>query len=60
MKLMLGLYDRASHTAVVKRFHTVTEVVPESYLPAKFVSVGKDAITGNPDLDRAGTSHVER
>lgn len=57
--VMPGLYSRASHTAVVKMFHTVTEVVAESYLPAKFVSFGKDAITGNPDLDRAGTSHVE-
>lgn len=41
-------------------FSTVTQVVPESYRPAKFVSVGKDAISGNPDLDSAGTSHVER
>jgi IS1 family transposase len=55
-----GLYDRANHAAVVKMFHTTTDVVPESYRPAKFVSVGKDAISGNPDLDRAGTSHVER
>jgi hypothetical protein len=31
-----------------------------SYSPARFVSVAKDAISGNPDLDRAGTSHVER
>jgi IS1 family transposase len=55
-----GLYDRANHAAVVKMFPTVTQVVPESYRPAKFVSVGKDAISGNPDLDSAGTSHVER
>jgi IS1 family transposase len=41
-------------------FSTVTQIVPESYRPAKFVSVGKDAISGNPDLDSAGTSHVER
>lgn len=55
-----GLYDRANHAAVVKMFSTTTQVVPESYRPAKFVSVGKDAISGHPDLDRAGTSHVER
>ena len=55
-----GLYDRANHAAVVKMFNTTTDVVPESYRPAKFVSVGKDAISGNPNLDRAGTSHVER
>ena len=56
----VGLYDRANHAAVVKLFSTVTQVVPESYRPAKFVSVGKDAISGNPDLDSAGTIHVER
>jgi len=55
-----GLYDRANHAQVVKMFSTTTQVVPESYRPAKFVSVGKDAVSGNPDLDRAGTSHVER
>ncbi len=55
-----GLYDRASHAAVVKLFHGVSDVGPENYRPAKFVSVGKDAISGDPDLDRAGTSHVER
>jgi hypothetical protein len=30
-----------------------SQVVPECYRPAKFVSVGKDAIRGNPDLDFA-------
>jgi len=55
-----GLYDRANHSQVVKVFSTTTQVVPESYKPAKFVSVQKDATSGNPDLDRAGTSHVER
>lgn len=53
-------YETAIDAAVVKMFSTVTQVVPESYRPAKFVSVGKDAISGSPDLDRAGTSHVER
>jgi len=55
-----GLYDRANHSQVVKVFSTTTQVVPESYRPAKFISVQKDAVSGNPDLDRAGTSHVER
>lgn len=55
-----GLYDRASHAAVIKMFSTTVSVVPESYRPAKFVSVGKDAVSGDPDLDRASTSHVER
>ncbi len=36
------------------------EVGRERYSPARFVSVGKDAVTGLPDLDRASTSHIER
>jgi Integrase core domain len=36
------------------------QYVSESYSPAKFVSVAKDAVSGTPNLDRAGTSHVER
>ena len=28
--------------------------------PARFVSAAKDAVSGNPDLGRAGTSHVQR
>lgn len=54
-----GLYDRANHASVVKLFSTVSQV-PESYKPAKFVSVAKDAVRVSPGLDRAGTSHVER
>jgi IS1 family transposase len=55
-----GLYDRANHAQVLKLFSTHLDRIPESYSPARFVSVAKDAISGNPDLDRAGTSHVER
>ena len=55
-----GLYDRANHAQVVKLFSNRLERVSESYSPAKFVAVAKDAVTGNPDLDKAGTSHVER
>jgi IS1 family transposase/transposase-like protein len=55
-----GLYDRANHAQVVKLFSTHLDRVSESYSPAKFVSVAKDAVSNNPDLDRAGTSHVER
>jgi hypothetical protein len=51
-----GLYDRASHSQVVRLFsHHVEEV-----RPAKLISVAKDVVSGNPDLDRAGTSQVER
>jgi IS1 family transposase len=55
-----GLYDRANHAQVVKLFSNSIEPIPEGYKPAKFVSVAKDAVSGDPDLDRAGTSHVER
>ena len=55
-----GLYDRANHSAVVKVFSNHLDRVTESYKPAKFVSVQKDAVSGDPDLDRAGTSHIER
>jgi hypothetical protein len=55
-----GVHDRASHASVVKVFSTTTQVLPESYRPAKFVSVQKGTVSDMPDLDRAGTSHVER
>lgn len=55
-----GLYDRANHARVVKLFSNHLYAVSESYNPAKFVSVAKDAISGTPNLDRASTSHVER
>jgi len=55
-----GLYDRANHAQVVKLFSTRLDRVSESYMPARFVSVAKDTTSGRPDLDRAGTSHVER
>ncbi len=55
-----GLFDRANHAAIVKMFSHTVETGRERYSPARFVSVGKDAVTGLPDLDRASTSHVER
>jgi IS1 family transposase len=55
-----GLYDRANHSQVVKVFSNTALAVPESYRPAKFISIQKDVVSGRPDLDRAGTSHVER
>jgi len=55
-----GLYDRANHSQVVKLFSNRLDRVNESYSPARFVCVQKDAVSGNPDLDRATTSHVER
>jgi len=55
-----GLYDRASHTNVVKLFSHHVEQGRERYSPGSFLAVQKDAVSGNPDLDRASTSHVER
>jgi IS1 family transposase len=55
-----GLYDRANHSQVVKVFSNTALAVPESYRPAIFISIQKDVVSGTPDLDRAGTSHVER
>ncbi|MBI4454894.1 MAG: hypothetical protein HY644_03235 [Acidobacteria bacterium] len=55
----LCLYDRANHSSVVKVFHA-RKGERESYKPARFVCVQKDSVSGRPDLDRAGTSHVER
>ncbi|MGA2327760.1 MAG: transposase [Bryobacteraceae bacterium] len=55
-----GLYDRANYSQVVKLFSNRLDRVSESYSPARFVCVQKDAVSGRPDLDRAGTSHVER
>ena len=55
-----GLYDRANHSQVVKLFSNRLDRISESYKPANFVAVQKDAVSGNPDLDRAGTSHIER
>ena len=55
-----GLYDRANHSQVAKLFSNRLDRVSESYSPARFVCVQHDAVTGRPDPDRAGTSHVER
>jgi transposase-like protein/IS1 family transposase len=55
-----GLYDRANHSQVVKLFSNRLDRVSESYKPANFIAVQKDVVSGNPDLDRAGTSHIER
>jgi IS1 family transposase len=47
---------------VVKSYvSTQVEQSPERrYSPAKVVTVSKFAVTGNPDMHRANTSHVER
>jgi len=54
-----GLSDRADYSQVVK-VYSKTEEGRERYRPGSFVTVEKAAIIGNPDMDRACTSHVER
>ena len=53
------LYDRANYSQVVK-VYSKQEEGRERYSPGEFVTVEKQAMRGNPDLNRASTSHVER
>jgi hypothetical protein len=46
------LWDRANHSIVVKVF-SKPEETRERYSPGDFVTV-------DPDLEQAGTSHIER
>src|ERR1051326_6437670 len=54
--------SRVDYSQIVKSYETEdNKYTPErKYSPPKFVSVTKFAISGNPDLSRAHTSHVER
>jgi len=53
------LWDRANHSVVVK-VYSKPEETRERYSPGDFVTVEKSMQRGNPDLEAAGTSHVER
>jgi len=55
----IQLGDRASHSIVVKVYDKPEET-RERYSPGNFVTVEKSVGSGNPDLERACTSHVER
>jgi transposase-like protein/IS1 family transposase len=55
----LQLSDRANHSVVVKVYDKPEEG-RERYSPGNFVTVEKGVGSGNPDLSRACTSHVER
>lgn len=55
----LQLADRANHGIVVKVYDKPEET-RERYSPGDFVKVEKSVGSGNPDLGRACTSHVER
>jgi IS1 family transposase len=50
------------YSQIVKSYETEdSKYTPErKYSPPKFVSVSKYAVSGNPDLSRAHTGHVER
>lgn len=54
-----GLWDRANHSIVTKVF-SKPEEGRERYSPGDFVTVEKAIQCGNPDLEKAGTSHIER
>jgi IS1 family transposase len=54
-----ALYDRVNYSQVVK-VYSKQEEGRERYSPGEFVTVEKAAIRGNPNLNRASTSHVER
>ena len=56
----MGLHDRANHSQVVKVYDKPEEGGRERYSPGRFVTLEISAISGNPDLGRATTSHVER
>jgi IS1 family transposase/transposase-like protein len=53
------LWDRANHSIVTKVYSSPEET-RERYSPGDFVTVEKSVQRGNPDLEKAGTSHVER
>jgi IS1 family transposase len=53
------LWDRANHSIVTK-VYSKPEEGRERYSPGEFVTVEKAIQRGNPDLEKAGTSHVER
>ena len=55
----MGLHDRANHSLVVKVYDKPEEG-RERYSPGNFVTLERMAVSGNPDLERASTSHVER
>ena len=55
----LQLSDRANHSIVVKVYDKPEET-RERYSPGNFVTVEKSVGSGNPDLERACTSHVGR
>jgi hypothetical protein len=56
----VGMYDRANQSQVVMLFSNRLDRGSDSYSPAKFICLKKGAAIGMPDLDRAGTSHLER
>ena len=43
---------------LIKNYHSNT--TEKRYSPANIVSIDKASIFGNPDMDKASTSHVER
>jgi len=54
-----GLGDRADYSQIIK-VYSKQEEGRERYSPGEFVTLEKKAIIGEPDMERACTSHVER
>jgi IS1 family transposase len=52
-------YD-IDYAMLVKIYGEGPEKVEKRYSPAKYISSTKQVVTGNPDLDHASTSYVER
>jgi len=53
------LWDHANHSIVVK-VCSKPEETRERYSPGDLVTVEKSLQRGNPDLEKAGASHIER
>jgi IS1 family transposase len=52
-------WERPDWATVVKRFDMAPEMVEGRYAPPRVSTVEKRIGSGNPDMDRATTSHVE-
>ncbi len=53
-------FDGKADYAIVHKVYATTEVAPGRYSPPRCTGCTKSAQFGNPDLDKASTSHAER
>ncbi len=52
--------SRVDHASIVKVYNSPTPEDQRKYSPARIAGTEKTASSGNPDLERASTSYVER